>query len=315
MKRMKWFLAFAMMLIWAASASAIEVVEADWLKARLDDKKIRIVEVPEKAEPIAGEHKKGVMHIPNTVVVNRYLDLGNIYVVPPTLYPSKEQFEKLMARLGIDNDTTVVAYDDKFGLFASRLLVIMEHYGHDTNKLKLLNGGLIKWKKIGYPLVDGHADVKPTRYTVVKMTPVLITWSDIYRDVVAGARPDVMLLDVRPPDEYSAKKIRSIRGGHIPKAINITSTDANKKDDHTLKSVEELKTIFSAKGATPDKTLYTYCHSGDRTAHAYVILKYVLGYKDVKVYDGSWSEWATILSLPAEDQIWYTEKSTDDNKK
>ncbi len=313
MRSIKWSFVLVMFLMWVSSAAAIELVEPEWLKDHLNDKNLRIVEVPEKAEAIAGEHKKGVMHIPNTVVANRYLDLGNFYVVPPTLYPSKEQFEKLMARLGIDNDTTVVAYDDKYGLFASRLLVIMEHYGHDTNKLKLLNGGIVKWKKLGYPLVDGHADVKPTRYTVVKMNPLLITWSDIYRDVVAGQKPDVVLLDVRPADEYLAKNIRSIRGGRIPRSINITGTEGNNKDDHTFKSKEALKALFSKNGTTDNKVIYTYCHSGDRTAHAYVMLKYILGYKDVKVYDGSWSEWATILSLPAEDQVWYSEKAVVGN--
>ncbi|HAK88441.1 MAG TPA: hypothetical protein DHV16_10360 [Nitrospiraceae bacterium] len=302
------FLVIASFMVWASAAGAIEVVEAEWLKNNLENKNIIIVEVPEKAEPIAGEHKAGVMHIPGTVVANRYLDLGNTSVVPPTLYPSKEQFERLMSRLGIDEDTTVVAYDDKFGLFASRLLVIMEYYGHDTNKLKLLNGGIVNWKKLGYPLFDGHREVKRTSYKVEKANPILLTWSDIYRDVVRGGRHDVVLVDVRPADEYSAKKIRSIRGGHIPKAINVTGTDANDKQTHMFKSVDEIKKMFEAKGIKGDKAIYEYCHSGDRSAHAYIILKYIIGYKDVKVYDGSWIEWSTILSLPAEGQVWYIEQ-------
>jgi thiosulfate/3-mercaptopyruvate sulfurtransferase len=184
----------------------------------------------------------------------------------------------------------------------------MEIYGHDTNKLKLLNGGLVNWKKLGYPTLDGHIPVSATKYKVEKINPILLTWSDIFRDVVSGARPEVLLVDVRPADEYSAKNIRAIRGGHIPHAINVTGTDANNKEDHTFKSTDEIKKLFEAKGITSDKFIYEYCHSGDRTAHAYIILKYILGYKDVKVYDGSWIEWATLLSLPAEDQVWYTEK-------
>lgn len=301
-------LAVAFFMAWGSDAGAIEVVEAEWLKNNLDNKNIIIVEVPEKAEPIAGAHKPGVMHIPGAVVVNRYLDLGNTSAVPPTMYPTKEQFERLMSRLGIDKDTTVVAYDDKFSLFASRMLVIMEYYGHDTNKLKLLNGGLVNWKNLGYPLFDGHREVKSTSYKVDKTTPILLTWSDIYRDVVRHGRPDVVLVDVRPADEYNAKKIRSIRGGRIPGAINITGSDANDKKTHMFKSSEEIRNMFAEKGVKGDKPIYEYCHSGDRAAHAYVILKHILGFKDVKVYDGSWIEWSTILSLPAEGQVWYTEQ-------
>jgi len=308
MKQKAFWLSTLVVLLWSSSVWAISLVDADWLKKNLENKSMRIVEVPEKADAIGDQHLPGKLHIHGAVVVNRYLDLGNMSVVPPTLYPSKEQYEKLMSRLGITPETTVVAYDDKFSLFASRLLVIMELYGHDTNKLKLLNGGLVNWKKLGYPTLDGHIPVSATKYKVDKINPILLTWSDIYRDVVSGARPEVILVDVRPQDEFLGKNIRTIRGGHIPHAVNVVGTDANNKEDHTFKSADEIRKLFEAKGVTSDKPIYEYCHSGDRTAHAYVILKYILGFKDVKVYDGSWIEWATLLSLPAEDQVWYTEK-------
>ena len=308
MKQKAMWFSTLVILLWSSSVCAISLVDADWLKKNLENKSIRIVEVPEKADAIGDQHLPGKLHIHGAVVVNRYIDLGNMNVAPPTLYPSKEQYEKLMSRLGITPETTVVAYDDKFSLFASRLLVIMEIYGHDTNRLKLLNGGLVNWKKLGYPTLDGHIHVSATKYKVEKINPILLTWSDIYRDVVSGARPEVMLVDVRPADEFSGKNIRTIRGGHIPDAVNVVGTDANNKEDHTFKSTDEIRKLFETKGVTSDKPIYEYCHSGDRTAHAYVILKYILGFKDVKVYDGSWIEWATLLSLPAEDQVWYTEK-------
>lgn len=309
MKCTRYLLTAMLFFAWASTASAIELVEASWLKDNLNNKDLRIIEVPEKAEAISGEHKKGVTHLPNAQVINRYLDLGNIYSVPPTQYPTKDQFEKLMSNIGVNKDSIVVAYDDKYGIFASRLLVIMEHFGHDTSKLKLLNGGKVKWAKLGYPLVENrHAEVATSRYNVTKMNPVVISWSDVYRDAVVSPSPGIVLVDVRPADEYSGKKIRSIRGGHIPNAINITGTDANNKEDHTFKSKEELKKMFEAQGVTKDKTVYTYCHSGDRTAHAYIILKSILGYNDVMIYASSWTEWATILSLPAEGEVWYTEK-------
>lgn len=308
MRHTGYILALMIILAWTSAASAIEIVDAGWLKDNLDAKKMRIIEVPEKAEMISGEHKKGMMHIPGAVVINRYLDLGNIYSVPPTQYPTKDQFEKLMSSIGVENDTTVVAYDDKYGIFASRLLVIMEHFGHDTDKLKLLNGGMVNWTKLGNPLTEQHGQIVPSRYNVIKMNPVVIVWSDVYRDAVVAPNEQIVLVDVRPADEYSGKKIRSIRGGHIPNAINITGTEANNKEDHTFKSKDEIRKMFEEHGVTPDKTVYTYCHSGDRTAHAYIVLKTILGQKDVKIYATSWTEWATILSLPVEGEVWYSEK-------
>lgn len=298
-------------LLCASTGWAISVVEAEWLKERLGDKNIRIVDVSSKPD-IYG---KG--HIPGAVQVKRYLDLANTNAVPPNLYPNKEQFEQLMSRLGIDKDTTVVAYDDRFSLFASRLLVIMELYGHDNNKLKLLNGGSVRWKALGYPITTDAISVKATKY-IVKDSEIrrdlLLSWSDIYRDVVHGAKKDVVLLDVRPAAEYTAKTIRSIRGGYIPKAVNVTGADAMKKEDHTFKSADEIRKMYEEKGVTADKLIYTYCHSGDRVTHAYITLKYILGYKNVKYYDGSWTEWSTILSLPADGQVWLWEAPKEEKK-
>ncbi len=311
MKIKKLILGLIVVLLWANVSWAISLVEAEWLKEKCDAKAkdIRIVDVSNKPDT----YEKG--HIPCAVKVNRYLDLSNTSMVPPHRYPTKEQFEKLMMRLGIDKDTTVVAYDDSLGLFASRFLVIMELYGHDNNKLKLLNGGSVRWKKLGYPMTTEPATAKNTNYKVdnVRMD-VFVGWDDIYRDVVLGERPEVKLLDSRPADEYSGKNIRSIRGGHIPKAINVTGADAVNKEDHTFKPIAEIRKMYEEKGFTPDKTIYEYCHSGDRSAHAYVILKHLLGYKNIRFNDGGWAEWATILSLPAEGQVWLWEAPKVDKK-
>lgn len=294
----------------AATSWAISLVDAEWLKANLDNKKIRIVDVSNKADT----YEKG--HIPGAVKVNRYLDLGNTNAVPTTLYPTKEQFERLMSRLGIDKDTIVVAYDDTYSLFASRFLVIMELYGHDKNKMKLLNGGIVKWKAMGFPLSKDVVKVNPTTYRVDNIRlDIFVSWSDIYRDVVLGARPEVILLDSRPEAEYMAKNIRSIRGGHIPKAINVTGSNANNKEDHTFKPIEDIRKMYEEKGITSDKTIYEYCHSGDRSAHAYVILKHLLGYKNIKFNDGGWIEWSTILSLPVAGQVWLWEAPPKEDKK
>lgn len=295
-------LSITAVLLSASTGWAISLVEAEWLKERLNDKTIRIVDVSKEADTYEKEH------IPGAVQVKRYLDLGNTNAVPPTLYPTAKQFEHLMSRLGIDKNTTVVAYDDSLSLFASRFLVIMELYGHDTSKLKLLNGGSVRWKALNYPMNADAVSVKATPYKVDKIrSELLVTWSDIYRDVVNGAKKEVLLVDVRPAAEYGAKNIRSIRGGYIPKAVNVTGADANKKEDHTFRSQDEIRKMFEEKGVSGDKAIYTYCHSGDRVAHGYVIMKHILGYKNVKIYDGGWIEWASIVSLPVDGEVWLWE--------
>lgn len=298
-----------LVLLWVSSGFAISLVEAEWLKKELGGKNIRIVDVSSDPETYDKEH------IPGAVKVARNIDLADTASVPPNHYPTKEQFEQLMPWLGIDKDTIVVAYDDKFGLFASRFLVIMELYGHENDKLKLLNGGMVRWKALGNPVTKEHAVVKPTKYKVDAVRlDVFVNWSDIYRDAVLGGRPEVTLLDSRPADEYEGKNIRSIRGGHIPGAVNVTGTDANNKEDHRFKPVADIRKIYEEKGITADKTIYEYCHSGDRSAHAYVILKHLLGYKNVHFNDGGWTEWSTILSLPAEKQVWLWEQQKEKTK-
>lgn len=294
-------------IFFASPAIAGVLVDADWLKAHLNDPKVVIVDVQSKGSL----YEKG--HIPGAVKVNRHVDLEDSTRYPTNKYPQKEQFLNLMSRLGIDNDSIIVAYDDKYGLFASRFLLIMELYGHDTEKLKLLDGGIKAWISKGFEVTtDATRPNKKTAYkTAGPNMNLLLSWSDVYKDAVLSDNPNVVLLDVRPADEYSGKKIRAIRGGHIPGAINVTGVNAaNDKDLQIFKSPSDIREAFQNAGITSDKTIYIYCHSGDRAAHAFVVLKHLLGYKDVKVYDGSWNEWATLTALPAEGQVWLAQMTT-----
>lgn len=285
----------------ASPAMAGVLVDADWLKAHINDPKVVIVDVQSK------HNLYGKGHIPGAVKVARHVDLEDATRYPTNKYPQKEQFLNLMSRLGIDNDSIIVAYDDKYGLFASRFLVVMELYGHDTGKLKLLDGGIKTWQAKGYQITAEATMVsKKAEYkTSGPNANMIVSWSAILKDGVLGQDPNVVLHDARPVDEFSGNKIRAIRGGHIPGAINVTGVSAaNNKDDQTFKSSSEIKKAFENAGITPDKKVYTYCHSADRAAHAYVVLKHILGYKDVKIYDGSWNEWATLTALPAEEEKW-----------
>ncbi|GER93784.1 sulfurtransferase [hot springs metagenome] len=294
-------------LFLASPALAGMLVDADWLKTHMDDPKVVIVDVQSKHDL----YGKG--HIPGAVKVARHIDLEDATRYPTNKYPQKEQFVNLMSRLGIDNDSIIIAYDDKYGLFASRFLVIMELYGHDINKLKLLDGGIKAWQAKGYQ-ITAEATVRDKKAEYKTSGPnmnMIASWSDVYRDGVLRQNPDVVLHDARPVDEFSGNKIRAIRGGHIPGAINVTGVSAaNNKDEQTFKSPSEIKKAFENAGVTPDKKVYTYCHSADRAAHAYIVLKHMLGYKDVKIYDGSWNEWATLTALPAEEEKWIAQSTT-----
>ncbi len=289
----------------ASPAMAGVLVDADWLKAHMNDPKVVIIDVQSKHDL----YEKS--HIPNAIKVARHVDLEDSMRYPTNKYPQKEQFLNLMSRLGIDNDSIIVAYDDKYGLFASRFLVVMELYGHDTSKLKLLDGGIKAWQAKGYQVTAGASVSKKTEYrTSGPNANILISWSEVFKDGVLGQNPNVVLHDARPADEYTGKNIRAIRGGHIPRSINVTGVSAaNNKDAQTYKSPSEIKKAFENAGITPDKKIYTYCHSADRAAHAYVVLKHILGYKDVKIYDGSWNEWATLTALPAEEEKWIAQSA------
>lgn len=280
-------------------ACAIGLVDAEWLKKNLGNKNIKIMDVADKSDAYDKEH------IPGAIQVKRYLHLSNTDRYPATAYPTKKQFEKFLSEAGVDNQSVVVAYDDKSSLFASRLLFLLEYFGHDPAKLKLLDGGIVNWKKQGNKVTTDVTTVKRSKYTIAKIkSDLIVTWSDIYRDVVLDAKSDVLLLDSRPENEFKAQNIRAIRGGYIPDAVLVTSSDANVKETQAFKPIADIKKMYEAKDVNGEHTIYTYCHSGDRSAHAYFILKHLLGYKHVKVYEGGWVEWANNAALPMAGQVW-----------
>jgi len=303
MKHLRILLVAAVSLFFAVSPVwAISLVDSAWLAKNAKNADVRIVDVQDKSSNYAKEH------IPGAVAVDRYVDLADLSQAPPFLYPTAAEFEKVLSRLGIGKDTLVVAYDDKFGLFASRFLVIMEYFGHDISKLKLLDGGLVNWKLEGNAVEGAATKVAASNYKIASAKQdMLLTWSDIYRDVVRGVKPQVLLLDVRPGKEYNAENIRGIRGGHLPKSVNVTGSDANDQKTHKFKPVADIQKMYADKGVSADKEIYEYCHSGDRAAHAYIQLKHMLKYPSVKLYPGGWEQWGGIISLPAEGQVWLWE--------
>ncbi len=275
------------------------LVDTSWLRDHLKEQDIRVLDV--SRDPAFYEKR----HIPGARQVFRHRDLEDYTRYPPVGFPEKRQFLALMRRLGISNKTMVVAYDDNRGLYASRMIFLMQLYGHPMEKLKILNGGIKQWVEEGLPVEEGSLSVneeaKPYR-PGKRRGEYLATWQDIYRKVVQERSKKFVLLDVRPEAEYDGDKVRLVRGGHIPGAVNLeVAAISLGSGGHLWETPERLEAIFQKEGVSKDKTIIIYCHSGDRSAHAFVILKDLLYYPDVRIYEGAWEEWAVLQALPVEE--------------
>ncbi|HEY0603361.1 MAG TPA: sulfurtransferase [Herpetosiphonaceae bacterium] len=271
------------------------LVDTQWVAEHLNDPNVRIVESNEDVLLY------DLGHIPGAVKLDWVSDLNDPLIRD---YLNKEGFEKLMNNKGISNDTTVVFYGDKNNWWATYAFWVFQLFGH-TNA-KLLNGGRKKWIDEGRELVTEVPSYPATSYTAPERSDDEIR---AFRDQVLAAvkSGDVALVDVRSNDEYTGKKLHmpeypqegAIRGGHIPGAQSIPWATAV-RDDSTFKSREELEQIYGSKGITPDKDVIAYCRIGERSSHTWFVLKYLLGYDNVRNYDGSWTEWGNSVGVPIE---------------
>jgi len=217
---------------------------------------------------------------------------------------SKDQFEELMSRNGITPDSEVVLYGDFNNWFAAFVFWIFKYYGHE--KIKIMNGGRKKWELEKRPYMKDEPQVRGTKYVSQPPNEGLRAYLfDVKRTL---DRKDTVLVDVRSPKEFSGEITappeypmeHAQRGGHIPRANNIPWATAVNDTDGTFKSVEELKKIYETKGITPDKDVICYCRIGERSSHTWFVLKYLLGYPQVRNYDGSWTEWGNMIGNPVE---------------
>jgi thiosulfate/3-mercaptopyruvate sulfurtransferase len=263
----------------------------DWLEARLGAADLCIVEASiDKASYDAA-------HIPGAVWCDHFADLlidGNDqrgFVLEPA------QFAALMSRWGITPQTTVVWYGDRHSSFATRGFWTMAYYQHPA-PLHVLEGGRERWLAEGRQVITNVPALTPTNY------PTPSTHDDVdhagwqrVRDAIDS--PDAVILDVRSDDEYTGKVARAKRGGHIPGAVHVEWTDAA-AGDNVLKSPAELRAMYEAAGVTPDKEIIAHCQLGVRASHTWFVLKHVLGYPNVRNYDGSWAEWGNRDDSPIE---------------
>ncbi len=275
-------------------ASTTPLVEPEWLKENLGKPGVKVVEVdydPRTAYNLG--------HIPGALLIDWRRDLNKY---PERDIIDKEGFEALMSKLGIKNTDFVVLYGDYNNWFAAFAYWIFKIYGHE--KVALLNGGRKKWIELGYPMEKGEPPKpEPSNYKVERVD---LTLRAYFIDVMKSLwRNDVALVDVRSPAEYKGEVTAppeypneaAQRGGHIPGAVNIPWSLAV-NEDGTFKPVEELRRLYEEKGVTPDKEVIVYCRIGERAAFTFFVLRELLGYKRVRVYDGSWSEWGNMVGAP-----------------
>ncbi|REJ36131.1 MAG: sulfurtransferase, partial [Bacillota bacterium] len=213
---------------------------------------------------------------------------------------NKEQMEALLSRSGIRNDDTIVLYGDNNNWFAAYAYWLLKLYGHED--VRLMNGGRKKWVAEGRPLAKEVPQPEPSSYRVTKVHEELRAKQPFVLESI-GRRA---LVDVRSPQEYRGEILAppgmpetAQRAGHIPTAVNVPwSKTVN--EDGTFKPADELRRLYEEVGVTPDKDVITYCRIGERSSHTWFVLKELLGFPDVRNYDGSWTEWGSMVGTPIE---------------
>jgi thiosulfate/3-mercaptopyruvate sulfurtransferase len=268
------------------------LVDADWVEAHLDDPKVAVVEVDEDTSA----YEKN--HIRNAIRIDWKRDLQD-----PVRrdFVNKEQFEALLSERGIGNDTTVVLYGGNNNWFASYAYWYFKLYGHQD--VKLLDGGRKKWELDSRDLVEEVPSRAAATYVAQEQDEAIRA----FRDEVVEAINVKNLVDVRSPDEFSGKLLapahlpqeQSQRPGHVPSAKNIPWSKAA-NDDGTFKSDEELTELYQEEGVDLSKDTIAYCRIGERSAHTWFVLHELLDQANVKNYDGSWTEYGSLVGVPIE---------------
>jgi len=269
------------------------LVDIKWVEDHLNDPKVRIAEVD--YDPTAN-YVLG--HIPGSVLLDWKVDI-NDPVARNIL--SKQSCQELLQRIGVNNDTTLVLYGDFNNWFAAFAFWSLTYYG--VKNMKLMNGGRKKWLEEDKPLTKDIPTYPPGNFKSSDPDNNIRVFLKYVSDTLGSKA----LVDVRSPKEFTGEILappeypteHAQRGGHIPGAANIPWAQAV-NEDGTFKSADELTKIYQAKGITPDKEVISYCRIGERSSHTWFVLKYLLGYPDVKNYDGSWTEWGNMINNPIE---------------
>lgn len=270
------------------------LVETGWVAEHLNDSSLRLIEADE--DVLLYE----VGHLPGAVKLDWHVDVQDKLSRD---FINQHDFEQLMGRWGITNETTIILYGDKNNWYACYSFWLFTMYGH--KKIKVMNGGRTKWEAEKRPMSREVPHFTPTTYHAEPANESIRAFRD---DVLTGLKnPSRRLVDVRSPQEYTGELLHMVnypqegamRGGHIPGAKSIPwATAAN--TDGTFKPADELRQIYGSNDITPDKDVVTYCRIGERSAHTWFVLTRLLGYPRVRNYDGSWTEWGNVVRAPIE---------------
>ena len=272
------------------------LVSTDWVAGHLDDSGVRIVESNEDPLLYASGHVPGAVEVDWTRDLNDPLRRD---------YLGREGFEALMRRIGANADTTVVFYGDKNNWWACYAYWVFQLFGHD--KAKVMDGGRIKWKQEGRPLVRDVPSYPESDYAAPERDDSTIR---AFRDqVLEHQRAGKPMIDVRSPEEYRGERLHmpdypnegALRGGHIPGAANVPWAKAVDPEDGTFKDAGALRRIYlDEAGLEPGDDVVAYCRIGERSSHTWFVLTHLLGFDKVRNYDGSWTEWGNLVGVPIE---------------
>ena len=272
------------------------LVSTDWVEEHLKDPAIRLIESNEDTLLYSSGHVPGAVHVDWTSDLNDQLRRD---------YITREGFERLMSRIGATPDTTVVFYGDKNNWWACYAFWVFQLFGH--TKAKVMDGGRIKWEKEKRQLTRDVPKYTETAYKAPERSDAK---HRAFRDeVLAHMESRGQLVDVRSPEEYAGTRMHmpdypnegAVRGGHIPGAKSVPWARAINPENGSFKTADELRKIYcEEKQLSPSQATIAYCRIGERSSHTWFVLTYLLGFPNVRNYDGSWTEWGNSVGLPIE---------------
>lgn len=282
-------------LVFAPGANAAHdfLVDADWLAAEKENNpKLIILEA--RYHP---HRHYTVGHIPGAIQVQRFKDLGDNQGRTIMAFPSHAAFQATLHRWGVNDDSTLVLYDDSRSALAARLYYLLRLYGFNRAQVKILDGGAQEWSGFNELTQEHSPAPQPGTVTLKPADPALfVEWTQVYDAVVSRRDPGVVLVDARPAEMYSGKTIRhSVQGGHIPGAINLVSLEGT--DGQSQKWLDDERLAALYRNVPKEKTIYLYCHDGFRMSLGWLQLM-ALGYQDVRLLDGGWGVWDRAFTLP-----------------
>lgn len=269
------------------------LVDTNWVDQHKNDPKVRVAEVD--YDPTAN-YTLG--HIPGSVLIDWKADIND----PVTRnIITKQACESLLQRVGVNDDTTLVLYGDFNNWFAAFAFWVFKYYGYKD--VRLMNGGRKKWLEEDKPVTKDIPSHPKGNFRASEPDSSIRVFLKYVRDTLGSK----ILVDVRGPKEFTGEILappeypteHAQRGGHIPGAVNIPWGQAV-NEDGTFKSADELQKLYQSKGVAADKEVISYCRIGERSSHTWFVLKYLLGYPNVKNYDGSWTEWGNMIDNPIE---------------